>query len=30
MVSKHIPKEFLKRLKAVKSKRPRTVIEHIL
>ena len=30
MDSKHIAKEFLKRLKAVKSKRPRTVIEHIL
>ena len=30
MQSKKLPKEFLGRLKAIKSKRPRTVIEHIL
>ena len=30
MQSKNLPKEFLDRLKAVTSKRPRTVIEHIL
>lgn len=30
MQSKRLSKEFLDRLKAVKSKRPRTVIEHIL
>lgn len=30
MTRRKYPKEFLERLKAIKSKRPKTVIDHIL